>query len=128
MIFFLEYLRISGTENTAGGVGTWPRGSRARPPLQGAPPASWAHGGPPPLIPAPTHSIFLPKNPHPAQARVLAHFAAIFDLLAQSSIRKTSLGDFLVCDSSIGPINFCSSDLFIANPCCLGDPVLELAC
>ena len=22
----------------------------------------------------------------------------------------------------------CSSALFIANPCCLGDPVLELAC
>ena len=32
------------------------------------------------------------KNHHPAQARVLAHFAAIFDLLAQSSIHKTALG------------------------------------
>ena len=84
---------------------------------------------PPPLIPAPTHSIFLPKNPHPAQARVLAHFAAIFDLLAQSSIHKTALGDCcLVCDSSIGPISFCSSALFIANFCCIGDHVLELAC
>ena len=69
------------------------------------------------------------KNPHPAQARVLAHFAAIFDLLAQSSIHKTALGDCcLVCDSSIGPISFCSSALFIANFCCIGDPVLELAC
>ena len=28
----------------------------------GAPPASWAHYGPPPLIPAPTHS-FLPQTP-----------------------------------------------------------------
>ena len=69
------------------------------------------------------------KNPHPAQARVLACFAAIFDLLAQSSIHKTSLGDCcLVCDSSIDPISFCSSALFIANPCCLGDPFIELAC
>ena len=69
------------------------------------------------------------KNPHAAQAWVLAHFAAIFDLLAQSSIHKTALGDCcLVCDSSNGPISFCSSALFIANFCCLGDPVLELAC
>ena len=68
-----------------------------------------------------------PKNHHLAQARVLAHFAAIFDL-AQSTSHKTALGDCsLVCDSSIGPISFCSSALFIANFCCLGDPVLELA-
>ena len=97
--------------------------------VQGAPPASWAHGGSPPLIPAPTHFFFLPKNHHPAQARVLAHFAAIFDLLAQSTSHNTAWGDCsLVCDSSIGPISFCSSALFIANFCCLGDHVLELAC
>ena len=77
-----------------------------------------------------THTLhLLPKNPHTAQARVLARFAAIFDLLAQSSIHKTALGDCcLVCDSSIGPISFCSSALIIANFCCLGDHVLELAC
>ena len=69
------------------------------------------------------------KNPHIAQARVLAHFAVIFDLLAQSSIHKTALGDCcLVCDSSIGPISFCCSALFIANLCCLGDHVLEFVC
>ena len=62
-MIFLEYLRIFGTENTTGGASTCPRGSRARPPLQGAPPTSWAHGGPPPLIHAPTHSLFLLKNP-----------------------------------------------------------------
>ena len=28
----------------------------------GAPPASWAPGGPPPLIPAPTLFFFLPKK------------------------------------------------------------------
>ena len=85
--------------------------------------------GPPPLIPAPTRSFFLPKNHYPAQARVLAHLAAIFDLLAQSSIHKTIWGDCsLVCDSSIGPISFCSSGLFVANLCCCGALVLELAC
>ena len=84
---------------------------------------------PPPLMPAPTHFIFYPKTfPSSSITRVLAHFAAIFDLLAQSSIHKTALGDCcLVCDSSIGPISFCSSALFIANFCCLGDPFLELA-
>ena len=69
------------------------------------------------------------KNHHTTQTRVLARFAAIFDLLAQSSTHKTALGDCSsVCDSSNGPISFCSSALFIANFCCLGDPILELAC
>src|SRR4051812_42023771 len=59
-MIFVEYLRISGTENTSGGATTWPRGSRAR-----APPASWAQRGPPPLIPGPTHFVFLQKkSPH----------------------------------------------------------------
>ena len=126
----MEYLRILGTEITAGGASTRPREWRARPPHLGAPPLSCV-----PLV-APLHLCQHPhtssstqKNPHPAQARVLAHFAAIFDLLAQSSIHKTALGDCcLVCDSSIGPISFCSSALFIANFCCIGDHVLELAC
>ena len=69
------------------------------------------------------------KHEYPAQARVLAHFAVIFDLLTQSTSHKTALGDCsLVCDSSNGPISFCSSALFIANFCFLGDPILELAC
>ena len=61
--------------------------------------------------------------------RQVAHLAAIFDLLAQSTSHKTAWGDCsLVCDSSIGPISFCSSALFIANLCWIGDHVLELAC
>ena len=47
------------------------------------------------------------KNHYPAQARVLARFATIFDLLAQRSIHKTTLEDCSsVCDSSNGPISF----------------------
>ena len=119
----MEYLRISGTENTAGGASTWPRGSRARP-LPCGPTVAPLHLFQPPHTPSSSQ-----KNHQPAQARVLAHLAAIFDLLAQSSIHKTALGDCSsVCDSSNGPISFCSSALFIANFCCLGDPVLELAC
>jgi len=49
--------------------------------------------------------------------------------LLKAPFTKTALGDCcLVCDSSIGPISFCSSALFIANLCCLGGHVLELAC
>ena len=93
------------------------------------PPASWAHGGPPPLIPTPIFFLCLTQTHEPTQARVPALFAAIFDLLAQSTSHKTAWGDCsLVCDSSIGPISFCSSTLFFANLCCIGDHVLELAC
>ena len=118
-MIFMEYLRILGTENTAGGQAPGHEGG-------GRTHTPWAR----PLSRGPTvavlHLFLHPhtpsssqKNPHPAQARVLAHFAAIFDLLAQSSIHKTALGDCsLVCDSSNGPISFCSSALFIANFCC----------
>ena len=69
------------------------------------------------------------KHEKPTQARVPAPVAVIFDLLAQSTSHKTAWGDCsLVCDSSIGPISFCSSALFIAKLCCIGDHVLELAC
>ena len=103
-------------------------GGRALPP--------WARPLPRGPTVAPLHLLLHPhtssssqKNHHPAQARVLAHFAAIFDLLAQSTSHKTALGDCsLVCDSSNGPISFCSSALFIAYFFCLGDHVLELAC
>ena len=99
----MEYLRILGSEITAGGASTRPREWRARPLSRGplVAPSTYASTH------THTHFIFYPKNPHPAQARVLAHFAAIFDLLAQSSIHKTALGDCcFVCDSPIGPISF----------------------
>ena len=105
------------------GASTWPRGSRVRP-LPRGPTVALLHLSFHPYTPSSS-----PKHEYPAQARVLAHFAAIFDLLAQSSIHKTALGDCsLVCDSSNGPISFCSSALFIAIFCCMGDPVLQPAC
>ena len=96
---------------------------------EGAPLSRGPLVGPLHLCQHPHTSSSTQKNPHPTQARVLAQFAVIFDLLAQSSIHETALGDCcLVCDSSIGPNSFCSSALFIANLCCIGDHVLELAC
>ena len=116
-------MRIFGTKNTTRGASTWPRGWRARP-LPRGPTVALLH-----LFLHPHSSSSSQKNHQPAQTRVLAHLAAIFDLLAQSTIQQTVWGDCsLVCDSSIGPISFCSSVLFIAKFCCLGDPVLELAC
>ena len=106
-----------------------PRGWSTRPPLGCAPclvDPTWV-----PSTYSCTHTLRIApeKNHPPSQTRVLAHLAAIFDLRAQSSIHETALGDCsLVCDSSNGPIRFCSRALFIANFCCLGDPVLELAC
>ena len=129
MIFFLEYLRIFGTENTVGGAGTWPRGWRARPTPWARPLPCGSHVGLAHLFQHPSTSSSSRKNHPVTQTRFLAHLAAIFYLLAQSSTHKTALGDCsLVCDSSNGPISFCSSALFIANSCYLGDPVLELAC
>ena len=125
----MEYLRILGTENTAGGQAPGHEGpGRAHSywacPLPRGPMVAPLHLFPHPYTPSSSQ-----KNPHPAQARVPARFAAIFDLLAQSSIHKTALGDCcFVCDSSNDPISFCSSALFIAIFCCMGDPVLELTC
>ena len=75
-------MRIFGTENTAGGASTWARGSRARPLPRG------------PMV-APLHLFLHPhtssssqKNHHLAQARVLAHFAAIFDPLLKAPLTK----------------------------------------
>ena len=77
----------------------------------------------------PSSSYVSHKHEKPTQARVPAPVAMIFDLLAQSTSRKTAWGDCsLVCDSSIGLISFCSSALFFAKLCYIGDHVLELAC
>ena len=93
------------------------------------PPASWAHGGPPPLIPAPIFFLCLTQTRKTNSSTSSSPCCVIFDLLAQSTSRKTAWGDCsLVCDSSICPISFCSSALFIANLCCIGDHVLELTC
>ena len=122
-MIFLEYLRIFGTENTAGGSPTCPRWWRARP-LPRGPTVALLHLFLHPHTPSSSH-----KHDYPVQTRVQTNFAAIFDLLAQSTSHKTAWGDCsLVCDSSIGPISFYSSASFIANFCCLGDHVLEHAC
>ena len=122
-MIFLEYLRISGAKNIPGGLTNWPQGWRVRPLTL------WAPHGPLHLFQHPSSPSSSRKNHSIAQTRVLAHLAAIFDLLAQSPIHKTALGDYSsVCDSSNGPISFCSSALFIAIFFCFGDPVLELAC
>ena len=121
MTFSTIFEDLWNKEHTRGAT-TLPRGWRARP-LPRGPMVDLLH-----LFLHP-HTPSSHKHHYPAQTRVQAHFAAIFDLLAQSTSHKTAWGDCsLVCDSSIGPISFCSSALFIAYFCCLGDPVLELAC
>ena len=120
-MIFLEYLKILGTENTTGGAATCPQGWRARPPL-GALPASWTPRGSPPLIPATTHSFFLPKkslaSSNPSSCSSCCHF----DLLVQSSICKIVLGDCSsVCDPSNGvtPRDRCARCPPLIRCCCL---------
>ena len=142
------FSRIFGTKNTPGGPTIWPptlsssrkrthrgmnqwaTGTEGAPYPPGCAPLSCGpHVGPLHLFQHPSTLSSSRKNHHVAQTRVLAHSAVIFVLLAQSSIHKTALGDCSsVCDSSNGPISFCSSALFIAKNFCLGDFVLELAC
>ena len=125
----MDYLRILGTENTAGGkhLATRVEGAPYSP---GRTPCVVGPRWPSSTYPF-THTLLLPPTNtnnqlKPESKLVLLPF---FDLLAQSTSHKTAWGDCsLVCDSSIGPISFCSNALFIANFCCLGDPVLELAC
>ena len=90
----VEYLIIFGTENTSGGQPPAHEGGGHAPLPRGP------HVAPLHLVLHPHTSSSSQKNHHPAQAQVLAHFAAIFDLLAQSSIHKTVLGD---CSSYVTP-------------------------
>jgi hypothetical protein len=88
----------------------------------------WPPPGPPHLSLQPTSSPTSRKNLHCLLSRVLAPEPEIFDLFARSSISETIWEDcFLVCDSSIGPISFCSSSLFCEYLAILGAAVDELA-
>ena len=69
------------------------------------------------------------NSPMLSLSRVLALKPGDFDLFARSSIFETVLGDcYLVCDSSIAPISFCSSGLYTEQLATLGAAVNELAC
>ena len=127
MIFYRIFENFWHWQHT-GGCTSGPQALGARLPPGRTLQACGSHMGPPHLFQHPSTSSSSRKNNTIAQTRVLAHIAAIFDLLAQSSICKTILGDCSsVCDSSFGPISFFSSALYIANFCCCGDLVLELA-
>ena len=77
----------------------------------------------------PSSSSISHKPESQTQARVPATFVWFSISLLKAPLAKLLGGDCsLVCDSSIGPISFCSSVLFFANLCCIGDHVLELAC
>ena len=122
-------MRIFGTENIAGGHPPGHEGGGRVLPLGRA---SMPRGPTVALLHLSQHqssSSISHKPEKPTQARVPATFAVISDLLAQSTSCKTAWGDCsLVCDSSIGPISFCSSALFIPYFFCLGDLARELAC
>ena len=126
MIFSRIFEDLWNKEHTMGANHLATRVEGAPYPL-GTPPASWAHGGPPPLIPAPTHVFFLPQTRKTNSSTSSIPLCCHFRSPCSKHLSQNCLGDCsLVCDSSIGPISFCSSALFIAKFCCIGDPILNL--
>ena len=129
-MIFLDFLRISGTENTTGGASTWPRGWRARPTPLGAPPCLVGPQWPSSTYSC-THTLLLPPTNTNNQLKPESKLVLLpFSISLLKAPLTKLLGEIVPWygDSSIGPISFCSSALFIANLCCLGDPVLEFAC
>ena len=128
-MIFPEYLRIFGAKITRGGApgGHNPPG-RARTPrrtLVGCGP----HVGPLTYLFTPHHHLPPEKILHCSLSRVLALKPADFDLFAQSSVSETVSGICcLVYDSSMCPISFCFSGLYLEKLATLGAVVDELAC
>ena len=106
------------------GASTWPRGSMVRPPPGRAPCLMgpwWL-----PSTYSCTHTLLLPPKKITNQ---LKHDSCDFwspcsKHLSQNCFGGLFLGMWLLHWSN----SFCSSALFIANLCCLGDHALELAC
>ena len=72
------------------------------------------HVGPLTYLFGPHHPLPPEINDHNHHSRVLALKPADFDLFARSSVSETVWRDcYLVCDSSIAPISFCFSGLFL---------------
>ena len=60
--------------------------------VQGAPPTSWAHGGPPPLIPVPTHFFFLPKKSPSSSSTSSSSFCCDFRSPCSKHLSQNCLG------------------------------------
>ena len=91
-MIFLVYLRIYRAKITAGGAATWPRGWWARPPSRARPPASWAHGGPPPLIPAPIFFLCLTQTRKTNSSTSSSHFCCDFRSPCSKHLSQNYLG------------------------------------
>ena len=73
-----------------------PQALEARAPPWPGLPGLWGPRVPPQVILAPICFSYLQKNRFAAQTRVLALLAGIFDLVAQSTILRTVLGELLL--------------------------------
>ena len=62
------------------------------PPLQGAPPASWAHGGPPPLIPAPIFFLCLTQTWKTNSSTSSSHFCCDYRSPCSRHLSQNCLG------------------------------------
>ena len=108
---------------------TW--GPRGRGCAQGAGRTLYSRGqmvGPPSVFSVPDILKYSTKNHTKFQGIWRTFIFGIFLYCTDNQKEDINYYFCLVCDSSVGPISFCSGALFIANFCCIGDPVLELAC
>ena len=62
------------------------------PPLQGVPPASWAHGGPPPLIPAHIFFFYLTQTRKTNSSMNSSHFCCDFRSPCSKHLSQNCLG------------------------------------
>ena len=95
----------------------------ARGPPIGRAPTSWAHVGPPPLIPALIFFLYLTQTRKTNSSTSSSHFCCDFrspcsqtrgfrSLCSKLRFRNCFGGLFLGCDSTIYPISFCFSGLY----------------
>ena len=64
----------------------------APPPIQGAPPASWAHGGPPPPIPAPIFFLCLAQTRKTNSSTSSSHFCCDFQSPCSKHLSQNYFG------------------------------------
>ena len=72
-------------ESTRGGPHPVHEGGGAPPPYWVRPPVSWAPGGSPPLMPAPTHFIFYPKKSPSSSSPSSSSFCCDFQSLSSKA-------------------------------------------
>ena len=123
----MEYIKNTGARISGGSGAVSPQAHQAWGPL--AAPSRLVGPTCTPSTYSSSHLLLLPPEKIVSQLKpvFLLFFLRFSISLCKAPFTKLFWGNCsLVSDSSICPISFCSSALYIAYFCCLGDHVLEL--